>query len=108
MTKNRPLICYFGIIILFSVDGGWDESEPWSDCSVSCGGGTQTKMKYCKNPEPVNGGRVCPGDPLMEGPCNETPCPSLPRTICVLIYDLILLYNRLSSSWWIYRVDVMD
>jgi len=37
-------------------DGGWSE---WSECSRTCGGGTQSRT--CSNPEPLNGGARCPG-----------------------------------------------
>ena len=49
------------------VDGGWSD---WSQCSVSCGGGTQTRT--CTNPSPANGGADCVG-PSSQA-CNTQSC----------------------------------
>ena len=49
------------------VDGGWSD---WSECSVTCGGGTQNRT--CDNPEPVNGGSACSGDAVQA--CNTQAC----------------------------------
>ncbi|XP_035675461.1 ectin-like, partial [Branchiostoma floridae] len=37
------------------IDGGWSDWSPWSDCSVTCGVGTQTRDRSCTNPAPANG-----------------------------------------------------
>lgn len=50
------------------VDGGWTD---WSDCSETCGGGTQTRS--CTNPKPANGGAQCKGADSRA--CNTDPCP---------------------------------
>ena len=49
------------------VDGGWSD---FGACSVSCGGGTQTRT--CANPEPSNGGADCTGESTQ--PCNTDAC----------------------------------
>ena len=45
------------------VDGGW---SGWSECSVSCGGGSQSRS--CTNPAPEHGGDDCTGE--TERSCN--------------------------------------
>lgn len=50
------------------VNGDW---SGWSGCSVSCGGGTQTRS--CTNPSPANGGASCGGSSTQS--CNTQACP---------------------------------
>ncbi len=49
------------------VNGGWSD---WSACSVTCGGGTQTRT--CTNPAPANGGAPCSG--ASSQACNTQAC----------------------------------
>ena len=48
-------------------NGGW---SGWSGCSVSCGGGTQTRS--CNSPSPDCGGAYCSGPPSQS--CNTHSC----------------------------------
>jgi hypothetical protein len=50
-----------------AVNGGW---SGWSGCSVSCGGGTQTRS--CTNPPPSGGGANCSGSSSQA--CNTQSC----------------------------------
>ena len=62
-------------LLLISVDGGWSEPE-WSECSATCGGGTQTRTRTCTNPAPAHGGSDCQGKSSETQDCNTLPCPS--------------------------------
>ena len=51
-------------------EGKWNWN-PWSDCSVSCGGGTRTKTPNSCVPENA----ICNEVPILEETCNEDKCP---------------------------------
>ena len=61
---------------LTAVDGGYTDWSECSECSVTCGGGTQTFTRTCTNPPPSNGGRDCSGlGPAVDiVRCNEHDC----------------------------------
>ena len=70
-------------IFIFSVTGPVNGSwGAWSDfypCSVTCGGGNQTRVRECSNPAPVNEGDDCPNlldDSVDIEPCNIQSCDS--------------------------------
>ena len=82
-SSKRLLIVFKGINLLSSkdvvyypgVDGGFSRWGFWSECSVSCGLGTQTRNRTCTHPPPHGPyGADCDG-PLQETrACNEGPC----------------------------------
>ncbi|CAH1776211.1 unnamed protein product, partial [Owenia fusiformis] len=55
------------------VDGKWEEFGDWFECSVSCGNGTQVKIRECNGP--YFGGANCTGHFSEEQFCNTFPCP---------------------------------
>ncbi|XP_026178915.1 hemicentin-1 [Mastacembelus armatus] len=57
------------------VHGGFSEWTEWGPCSVSCGVGTQKKLRHCNNPLPANGGRHCAGSDTETRRCQGKPCP---------------------------------
>lgn len=57
-----------------AVDGGWGKWSPLSQCSVSCGGGKQSRTRSCNNPAPSNGGNDCPGTEKEEVNCATQDC----------------------------------
>ena len=66
-----------GMYCLFLVNGQWSDWEDWGDCTITCGGGNQTRSRTCDNPEPAFGGKNC----TEAGPiaietrmCNENAC----------------------------------
>ncbi|NWI93347.1 HMCN1 protein, partial [Pitta sordida] len=63
---------------LCPVDGNWGQWQSWSQCSVSCGGGEQRRVRLCSSPAPLNRGRPCPGDSSQISRCNTQACPGGP------------------------------
>jgi len=65
-------------IVPCPVNGGFERWSNYDECSVSCGGGTQSRSRFCIQPVPKYGGLDC-GIQNM-GPyeetrsCNENPC----------------------------------
>ncbi|XP_032884067.1 hemicentin-1 isoform X2 [Amblyraja radiata] len=61
------------------VDGNWGPWQAWNDCSATCGGGEQKRLRLCNNPVPLNGGRSCPGDSSQVSRCKTQTCPGGPQ-----------------------------
>ena len=65
--------------LLFSaIPGGYTDWFEWGECSVTCGGGVQTRKRTCTNPPPSGGGPTCieqnlgPAEEQKE--CNSQDC----------------------------------
>ena len=59
------------------MDGGWGAWADWSVCSLTCGGGTQTRERKCDSPVPAYGGKDCEpddDDEEQEKTCNIASC----------------------------------
>uniref|UniRef100_A0A3Q3F4P0 SCO-spondin n=1 Tax=Labrus bergylta TaxID=56723 RepID=A0A3Q3F4P0_9LABR len=56
------------------VDGGWTPWSVWSDCSVTCGRGTQVRTHACINPPPRNNGSQCSGPERETQDCHTPLC----------------------------------
>ncbi|XP_056009334.1 SCO-spondin-like, partial [Ostrea edulis] len=57
------------------IDGQWASWGSWRTCSVTCGGGTQTRSRTCTNPQPQYNGANCPGSDTSSQNCNTHNCP---------------------------------
>ena len=62
-------------------NGGWSTWAQWTDCSVSCNDGTQTRRRACDSPTPAWGGLDCEGINEETRGCNLRPCPSKPSPL---------------------------
>ncbi|XP_041484134.1 uncharacterized protein LOC121430795 isoform X2 [Lytechinus variegatus] len=58
------------------VDGAWSSYSDWGDCSVTCGGGNQTRTRTCSDPAPAYGGANCTGEDIEVRVCGEGICPT--------------------------------
>ncbi|XP_052271664.1 slit homolog 1 protein-like [Dreissena polymorpha] len=57
------------------VNGGWSSWSDRSGCGVTCGGSTQTRQRFCVEPEPGPGGLDCTGSKEETQQCNVMDCP---------------------------------
>lgn len=57
------------------INGGWSSWSLWSSCSVTCGGGRQSRVRTCTNPAPANGGKDCKGASSETQACGTKLCP---------------------------------
>ena len=63
---------------IYLVDGGWGAFGVWSECSVTCGGGTRFRTRLCNNPAPKYGGLRCTAGGSSDTDiqaCNTERCP---------------------------------
>lgn len=75
------------------IDGGYTPWEPDTECTKTCGGGTQKLVRTCTNPPPQHGGKDCVGPNEKIEPCNEFPCP----TPCTRTLDLAVILDATKS-----------
>ncbi|XP_076315975.1 hemicentin-1-like [Tachypleus tridentatus] len=58
------------------IHGVWGDWNQWSRCSLSCGGGTRKRQRFCDSPQPAHGGRYCAGSNTQTDYCNNEHCPA--------------------------------
>ena len=63
------------MITQLPVDGRFTNWGNFSPCSVTCGGGSQTRSRSCTSPPPSNGGQDCVGARTQTESCNSDACP---------------------------------
>lgn len=73
ITNKHQKYLYLGFFFEDpSVDSGWTEFGPYGHCSVSCGEGTRSRSRTCKN----HGGVNCVGSATETTSCHLSACPS--------------------------------
>ncbi|PKU32495.1 hypothetical protein llap_17201 [Limosa lapponica baueri] len=76
VATNDAGVVERSLTLTLQMDGNWGQWQTWSQCSASCGGGEQTRIRLCSNPAPLNRGRPCPGDSSQISRCNTQACPA--------------------------------
>ena len=72
-----------------SVDGYFEPWSQWSECSVTCATGSQTRQRVCV--EPLYAGSECSGPRDEERNCTMVECPGNVRSFLHAFYLFILL-----------------
>lgn len=75
MEYSIPFFGSFLKLFLLKVNGQFGDWKQWGACSVTCGTGTQTRIRYCNSPSPSNGGSDCQGPREDTRPCLQGNCP---------------------------------
>ena len=60
--------------VMIIVDCVWTEWSDWATCDVTCGGGTQGRVRDMEGP--LYGGAECEGPSNQTQNCNVHECPS--------------------------------
>lgn len=74
----------------FQVDGVWVTWGSWGTCTVTCGGGSQTRSRTCTNPAPQYGGAACPGSGGSSQACNTQHCPSKYK----IMFSVFIIFQK--------------
>ena len=61
--------------IFVVVHAHWQEWGQWSQCTATCGNGTQVRARACGEAE-YGGNEVCQGDSTETQDCTAADCPS--------------------------------
>ena len=64
------------------VNGGWSDWTEWYHCNKPCNTGRRKRERWCINPVPKYGGRMCHGNATEVVLCNTFKCPSKISTFC--------------------------
>jgi len=86
-------ICRFD----YAVDGGWSAWSSWTECSVTCDYGVQTRLRTCTNPVPEFNGAPCQGNGTASKACFSQ-CPGT--------HHQTQVYKALSVLAWLSGYDV--
>lgn len=86
-----------------SVDGVWLEWAGWTDCSLSCAMGWQSRNRTCLGP--FYGGDNCTGDISEVQNCMLVECPGKYYSKKCDYLPLLMLLNYLKMTFYYQVVD---
>lgn len=100
----------YHLTLYVTVDGQWANWGSWRTCSVTCGGGSQSRSRTCTNPAPQYNGSPCPNSDTSTQACNTHHCPSkcdiyLINLLLKTFSNLILIIFFLLIPWHFWVVN---
>lgn len=84
------------------VNGCWGSWSSYSECTVSCGGGTQLRHRICDNPPSEYGGLDCDGPAIEYRPCEEDDCPGTNNKGKEFIFGFLTNYPGVTTDLTIF------
>lgn len=89
------------ISLFAAVNGSWSAWGSWDACTVTCGGGTQTRTRSCTDPIPEHGGLNCTGSAEESAACGTVTCPLPGETQSQLPHPdtITILYALVNGAW---------
>ena len=93
------VICILNCILttnfIIDLENRWTTWSAWSQCSVTCNGGTQTRVRICE--DNVNAiVDSCIGSPNQTRVCNEWYCPGICLIVTIITY-FVNLYKIVAT-----------
>lgn len=89
-----------------AVDGNWATWGSYGACTVTCGGGSQTRTRTCSDPAPQHGGTTCSGSSSSHQTCNTHNCPSKQKCMSPVIFLILIMGLTYNTFWPISAVHV--
>ena len=87
ITSASSYFLWPRLSIIFRVtEEEWSTWSPWSECSSTCGGGTQYRSRLC---EDLKGGK-CYGEPVETEECNTHTCEQ----------GITFIHDTIPLRWW--------
>ena len=89
------------------VNGAYTAFSEWSECTKSCGTGTQDRARTCTAPKPAHGGKGCSGTSKESRGCNTKLCPGnnkfyfIDIKITTYIYTIVTFLSSIFEKRYI-------
>ena len=93
VSTNHLVI--FPLVSSVPVNGGFTQWSAWTDCTKTCGGGSQTRTRICTSPVTLNGGTDCSAASAETRACNTGSCGG---NVCLLCMRVRTFYQQIMAS----------
>jgi len=100
------------MVLLLPGAVGWTPWSAWSSCTLTCGTGTQTRTRDCRNPAASVLTNSCPGDGTDFRTCSDSSCKltwcftgtlyttllPVTRIMCVQVFSYVIPMIRKNNN----------